>query len=75
MATEWSAKGAEFLPLHPLRTGREIFASSCSSLSEAPCERSRIRDGLISARRRVMADVVEAAFDFVSILVFRWLSG
>src|SRR5271170_7046409 len=42
---EWSGKGVALPPLPPLRTGRETFASSGSSRSKAPRERSRFHNG------------------------------
>src|SRR5271170_5011023 len=38
---EWSGKEVALPPLPPLRTGRETFASSGSSRTKAPRERSR----------------------------------
>jgi hypothetical protein len=44
---EWSGKEVALPPLPPLRTGRETFASSGSSRTKAPRERSRCHDGRI----------------------------
>jgi hypothetical protein len=42
---EWSGKEVALPPLPPLRTGRETFASSGSSRTKAPRERSRFHNG------------------------------
>ena len=44
MDGHWSGKGAALPPLPPLRTGRETFASSGSSRTKGPRERSRFHN-------------------------------
>ena len=50
----WSGKEMTLRSPPPLRTGRETFASSGSSRSKAPRERSRLHNGLTPACWRVM---------------------